>query len=101
MASPNASTTVTGSPEKTGAVIVVLVGAVEVVGPVLPRGVSILRPAVSPAVEVAHTFVNVIVACCRVLATVQMTPVATMAAVTVKVPSASGWAPLSQVRVVS
>ena len=55
--------------------IVVLVGAVEVVGPVLPRGVSILRPAVSPAVEVAHTFVNVIVACCRVLVTVQVTVV--------------------------
>ena len=41
------------------------------------------------------------VALCRVLVTVQVTPVATMAAVMVKVPSASGWAPLSQVRVVS
>ena len=41
------------------------------------------------------------VAVCRVLEKVQVTPVATMAAVTVKVPSASGWAPLSQVRVVS
>ncbi len=74
-ASPTSSSTVTGSPEKTGAVIVVLAGAVEVVGPVTPRSVAMIRAAVSPGVELAHTFVNVIVVWVRVLTKVHVTVV--------------------------
>jgi hypothetical protein len=70
--SPNASTTVTGSPEKTGLVIVVLLGAVEVVGPVMPPGVKMLRRLVSPGVELAQSLVNVIVDWLRVLVAVQV-----------------------------
>ena len=55
----------------------------------------------SPVAALFQCFCSTTVALCRVLVTVQVTPVATMAAVMVKVPSASGWAPLSQVRVVS